>query len=154
MNTLSIFNPRFSDGLLDAFDEMNQTMGNFFPTSKNFAARMAAPKVDVKETKNAYVMEMDLPGLSDKDVEISLKDNLLSVSSVKKAKAEKKEEAKEEGEYLIRERSSMEFMRRFTLPNDIDSEAVAAKFANGVLTSTIPRKVESAPRTIAITSND
>lgn len=154
MNTLSIFNPRFSDGLLDAFDEMNQTMGNFFPTSKNFAARMAAPKVDVKETKNAYVMEMDLPGLSDKDVEISLKDNLLSVSSGKKAKAEKKEEAKEEGEYLIRERSSMEFMRRFTLPNDIDSEAVAAKFANGVLTITIPRKVESAARTITITSND
>ena len=150
MNTLSIFNPRFSDGLLDAFDEMNQTMGTLFPSGKSFAARMVAPKVDVKETKTAYVMEMDLPGLTDKDVEISLKDNLLSISSIKKAKTEKKEENKEEGEWLIRERSSMEFMRRFTLPNDIDADAVSAKFENGVLEVTIPRKVESAPRTIAI----
>jgi len=150
MNTLSIFNPRFSDGLLDAFDEMNQTMGNFFPTGKTFAARMAAPKVDVKETKDAYLMDMDLPGLTDKDVEISLKDNLLSISSVKKTKSEKKEDSKEDGEYLIRERSSMEFMRRFTLPNDIDADAVNAKFVNGVLSVTIPRKVESAARTITI----
>ena len=153
MNTLSIFNPRFSDGLLDAFDEMNQTMGNFFPSGKTFAARMAAPKVDVKETKTDYLMDMDLPGLTDKDVEISLKDNLLTITSAKKSKAEKKEETKEEGEWLIRERSSMEFVRRFTLPNDIDADAVNANFANGVLTITIPRKVESAPRTIAINGN-
>ena len=105
--------------------------------------------VDVKETKDAYLMDMDLPGLTEKDVEISLKDYLLSISSVKEAKTEK-EEKKDDGEWLIKERSSMQFMRRFSLPNDIDADAVKANFANGVLSVIIPRKSESSVRTIAI----
>lgn len=149
MNTLSIFNPRFSDGLFDAFDEMNQAMGRFLPSEKTLAARFSAPKVDVKETKDAYLMDMDLPGLTEKDVEISLKDYLLSISSVKEAKTEK-EEKKDDGEWLIKERSSMQFMRRFSLTNDIDADAVKANFANGVLSVIIPRKSESSVRTIAI----
>ena len=59
---------------------------------------------------------------------------------------------KEEGEWLIRERRSSSFARHFTLPNDIDAEAVTAEVKNGVLTVIIPRKAETKPRSIAITA--
>lgn len=150
MNTLSLFNPRITSSILDAMDN---GMVDLFPSLTNGVygeTTMRAPSVDVKETKAAYVMQMDLPGLTDKEVEINLKDRILSVSS---AKEEKKEE-KSDGTYLIRERRSTKFMRRFTLPDDIDSEAVSAAFKNGVLTVTIPRRAQASARTIAITSDN
>ncbi len=142
MNALSLFNPTFTDDVFDVFD---RGLGLFTPVS---AAGLTAPRVDVRETNEAYVMDMDLPGITEKDVEINLKDRVLSISSVKEAE---KEEKKDEGtQYLIRERRSAYFSRRFTLPEDIDAEKVEANFKNGVLTVTIPRKPESQPRQILI----
>ena len=143
MNALSIFNPSFSNDVFDAFD---RGLGLFAPVS---AAGLAAPRVDVRETGEAYVMDMDLPGLTERDVEINLKDRVLSISSVQEAPREDKKK-EEEIEYLIRERRSASFSRRFTLPEDINPEKVEANFKNGVLTITIPRKPESQPRQIQI----
>ncbi len=143
MNALSIFNPSFSNDVFDAFD---RGLGLFAPVS---SATFTAPRVDVRETGEAYVMDMDLPGLSEKDVEINLKDRVLSISSVQEAEREDKKKD-DDVEYLIRERRSASFSRRFTLPQDINPEKVEANFRNGVLTITIPRKPESQPRQIAI----
>jgi len=82
-------------------------------------------------------------------VEINLKDRVLSISSVKDAK--KEETKKENGvEYLIRERRTNSFARRFTLPEDIAADKVSANFKNGILTIDIPRRPESQPRQIEI----
>ena len=145
MNTLSFFNPRFTSDLFDVIDR------NFcdFDTP----ARSITPRVDVSETKDSYVLEMDLPGKTEKDVAIDLKDRVLTISSEKvekDAKAEKKDE--DAGKYLIKERIATQFSRSFTLPEDIDTEGLTAKFQNGLLTITIPRKAESKVRRIAITA--
>ena len=137
MNTLSLFNPTFTPDVFNFFDrELTRT----------------TPNVDVRETETAYIMEMDLPGLSEKDVEINLKDRLLSITSVKEAKTEDEKKDSTGTQYLIRERQTSTFSRRFTLPEDIDAAQVEANFTNGVLTVNIPRKPESQPRQIQIKS--
>jgi HSP20 family protein len=142
MNALTLFNPSYVSDVFDAFDR-----GFFAPLA---GANTYSPRVDVRETANAYLMDMDLPGLSEKDVEISLKDRVLSISSVREAKKDETKKADDGNEYLIRERSSTCFARRFTLPEDIDSETVEANFKNGVLSITIPRRPETQARQIAI----
>lgn len=124
------------------------------------------PAVDVTENNDSYVFNMDLPGRSEKDVNVELKDDVLTIESAKKeaAKAEssetkedkkdvKPEENKNSGEkFLLRERRHPEFTRRFTLPSDINSDNVKAEFKNGVLTVRIGKTPKAAPKKIAITA--
>lgn len=113
---------------------------------------MSVPDVDVKECKDNYTLEMDLPGRSENDVQLELDNNILTISSTKteETKEDKKDEAKTK--WLIRERKTSSFSRRFTLPEDIDAENVQATFKNGVLNINIPRKALAAPKKIAITA--
>ncbi|MCR5188475.1 MAG: Hsp20/alpha crystallin family protein [Treponema sp.] len=145
MNELALFNDLF-DGFGD---------DGFLMPSFNYK-KAFAPKVDVKEDKDVYTMDMDLPGKTDKDINIEFKNNVLTISSeTKSEKEEKKEEkaeAKEAPKYLIKERSYSKFSRSFTLPDDVDSEQISAKVENGVLHITMPRKAIAAPRRIAITA--
>ncbi|MCR5725497.1 MAG: Hsp20/alpha crystallin family protein [Treponema sp.] len=140
MNELSLFNRLFN----------NEDFGLSFPAFDGRAC--VTPNVDVKQTKDAYVLDMDLPGKTENDVDISLKEDVLTISSheeeVKNAKADDKEE--ENSEWLIRERHSYNFTRRFTLPQDVNAEEVQATFKNGVLTIVMPRKPVAEPKKIAI----
>lgn len=138
MNELTLFNRLFNEG-------------DFFP--KSFEATTAVPSVDVKETKDSYVLDMDLPGKTENDVDLSLKDDVLTISSHQEETKEKKSESKdaEQGEWLIRERRNYSFTRRFTLPQDVNADGVNASFKNGVLTVVMPRKPITEPKKIAIT---
>ena len=123
-----------------------------------------SPDVDVLETKNMYTISMNLPGLTEKDVDISLKDGILTIASAKteETKNEKSEENTENTKntendedkavYLIRERHTMEFARSFKLPRDTDHASINASFKNGVLEVNIPRKEAEQPKRIAITA--
>ena len=142
MNSLAFFNPRFTS---DLFDVIDRNLGDLVPAQT--ATSVVTPKVDVRETPAAYILDMDLPGFTEKDVEINLKDRVLSISS----KMEEKKEEKKDGEWLIKERRSSCFSRRFTLPQDIDAEKVTAEFKHGVLSVDIPRKPEPKAKQIAIT---
>lgn len=137
MNSLSIFNPLFADNVFDSLNRDTPPVGVFSPL-----ANATYPAVDVRETSEAYSMDIDLPGYTEKDVTIHLKERVLTVASVHE---EAKEEKPNGEQFLIRERCRRRFVRRFTLPEDIDQEKVEAAFKNGVLTVTIPRK-EAAPR--------
>lgn len=142
MNSLAFFNPRFTS---DLFDVIDRNLADLVPSQAT--PQVVSPKVDVRETPDAYILDMDLPGLTEKDVEINLKDRVLSISS----KMEEKKEEKKDGEWLIKERRSSCFSRRFTLPQDIDAEKVTAEFKHGVLSVNIPRKPEPQAKQIAIT---
>ena len=108
------------------------------------------PNVDVAETKDAYVLSVDLPGRTQDDVDLSLKEGVLTISSVKETS---KEEKKEENQnWLLKERTYSQFKRSFTLPKDINEENVNATFKNGVLTVTIARREAPAEKKIAITA--
>lgn len=147
MNELSLLNSLLDDGL---------TMT--LPGLCSPATRYAMPNVDVKSTKDSYIMEMDLPGKTEADVDISFKDGVLTVASheeeksAKEKKAEEKAEEKNEETYLMHERRSYNFTRSFTLPKDIDSETFTATFKNGVLTITVAKKAVTESRRIAITA--
>ncbi len=142
MNELTLFN--------DLFDEFGDD--GFLMPSFNLKKAFVTPKVDVKEEKEAYIMDMDLPGKTDKDINIEFKNNVLTISSEEKSDRKEKKEEKEESKYLIKERSYSKFTRSFSLPDDVNSEKIAAKVENGVLHITMPRKAIAAPRRIAITA--
>ena len=145
MNSLALFNPSLAAEL---WNTMDNDFVDFFPTVTNGAKMGFVPSVDVMETKENYILDMDLPGLTEKDVEINLKNRILSISS----KKEEKKEEKKEGDWLIKERRSSSFTRKFTLPDDINADKVNATVTNGVLKITIPRKTEEVSKKIAITA--
>jgi HSP20 family protein len=99
----------------------------------------------VKETKDAYVIKVDLPGVKEEAVDVSLNGSLLSITG------RRDEERRTEGEqYYAIERSHGSFARSFSLPDSVDAEHVAADLKDGVLTVQIPKRPEAQPRKIAI----
>jgi len=138
MNELSLFNSLFNDVFGDAH------------SSINYYAAVSSPRVDVKEEDNSYVLEMELPGKTEKDVNIHLDSDTLTIASVKEDKKEEKKENSKKDKYILKERSCCAFERRFTIPSDVDKESIAANFKNGVLTVNMAKKAVVAPRQIAI----
>jgi HSP20 family protein len=126
--------------------DWNRMLDSFFDDVPVWNTR--TPAVDVKEEDQRYLMEVELPGLTDKDIELKVEDNILTLSS-------KKEESKEEKKngYLLRERRSAEFCRTFVLPQDADRAEVKAEFKNGLLMVEIPKKPEAQPRRIDVRVN-
>lgn len=108
----------------------------------------AAPKVDVMEQKDKYILNMELPGLTENDVNIEIDHDNLAISSLKKA--EDKDAPKEK--YLIRERNHGEFSRKFVLPENTDYDGITASFKNGLLTITIMKKEKAEPKKIQVTA--
>jgi HSP20 family protein len=103
------------------------------------------PAVDVREEDGRYLIEAELPGLSEKDVKLELKDGVLSLSTAKSE--EKKDEGKK---WIRRERREFSFQRSFALPEDIDGEKIEARFKDGLLTIELPKKPETAPRLVPV----
>ena len=110
-------------------------------------APMAAfmPSFDVKETPDSYQFRVDLPGILEADLEISLEGNRLSVAG------KREEETLKDGERIhLAERSHGRFSRTFTLPEDVEGEKVVAELRNGVLTHMVPKRPEVRPRKINV----
>jgi HSP20 family protein len=108
-----------------------------------------APDFEVKETKDAYQFRADVPGLKDKDLEISATGNRLSVSGKREAEQQEKGET-----YFVYERSYGSFTRAFTLPEGIDTEHIKAELKDGVLTLVVPKKAEAMPRKITVQAGE
>lgn len=126
--------------LQQEIDRLFDDFGRGFPSIGG--ARMAelTPAMDVKETDKAIEITAELPGLEEKDVEIDVSDNMLTL------RGEKKAESEEQGQdFRMMERSYGSFYRSFTLPPGIDADKIQAKMSKGVLTLTLPKTPE-APR--------
>ena len=106
-----------------------------------------APDFDVKETPESFVFTADLPGVADKDVQVQLTDNRLSISG--KRESEKTEQNET---FYTTERSYGTFTRSFMLPEGIDADKAHAQLKNGVLSVAIPKRPETQPRKINVTS--
>ena len=103
------------------------------------------PSFDVKETKDSYVVEVDLPGVKEEDVEIQLTGNVLQISG------RREDERREEGDqWFVSERSYGQFTRSFSLPEGADAEHVKADMKSGVLTVQIPKRPEVQPKRISL----
>jgi HSP20 family protein len=97
-----------------------------------------APRMDVSETPDAYRIALELPGIEDKDVEVSVSDEVLTVKGEKKLEAEK-----QQGTLHITERSFGSFRRQLRLPADAAADRIEARFDKGVLAITVPREKEA-----------
>jgi HSP20 family protein len=98
-----------------------------------------APRLDIRETADALEIEADLPGVDEKDLDVQLTDNILTIRGEKKF--ERKDE--KEGQYRIMERSYGSFARSVPLSYAVDPDAVEATFKNGVLKLTLPKPPEA-----------
>lgn len=98
----------------------------------------ATPAVDVAEDDKAYHITAELPGMSEKDIEVSLSGDTLTIKGEKRD--EKEEKAKN---YHVSERHYGSFQRSFTLPDRIDRDKIDASFSAGVLTLTLPKTAEA-----------
>ncbi len=97
------------------------------------------PSLNIREEKNNYIADMAAPGLKKEDFDISMDENRLTISCDKETETKQNEP---EG-YFRREYNYSSFSRTLTLPNDADSGKIVAKYADGVLTLTIPKKPEA-----------
>jgi HSP20 family protein len=117
------------------------------PSFPAFEGVTFAPAFDVKETKEAFTFTADLPGIAEKDLQVQLSDNRLTISG--KRESEKTEQG---DTYYTTERSYGSFTRSFTLPDGLDSEKVRAELKNGVLSVTAPKRPEAQPKKISVTA--
>lgn len=102
------------------------------------AALALQPASDLVETEEGYRLSMELPGMSEQDVEIKVTDGMLTL------RGEKSEERKEEKkDYHMSERRFGSFQRSFTLPRGVDADKIGAAFSDGVLTVTLPKSQEA-----------
>ena len=139
MNKLSLLN--------SLFDDLNYGLA-----MPSLEAPCYAPAVDVIEHKDSYEFVMDLPGKTQDDVELSVKENTLTIASKETVQAEKAKDADEDSKFLIKERNTTSFSRTFTLPRNADTQQISAQFKNGILTVKIPCKAELAEHKIQITA--
>jgi HSP20 family protein len=120
------------------------------PLEQSFGATDAAsiswiPRVDVREENERFVVTADLPGVEGKDIEITADEGVLTISG---QRGSEKKTAGEGYERVERARGS--FLRRFTLPESADAEAIKATHVNGVLELSIPKRPQAQPRRIEV----
>jgi len=127
--------PKFQSFFSDFFDKEFADWAN----SNYSLTNTTIPAVNIKETKDDFLVTMAVPGMSKKDFKIDLTDNVLTISSEKKDEKEEKDEY-----YTKQEYSYQSFSRAFTLPKDVvDDDKITAKYENGELLLTIPKKEEA-----------
>jgi len=127
--------------------EMNALFDDFFPDAGEAAGPLASfmPRVDVKETDGEIRVTAELPGIDEKDVEISVDGEALTI------RGEKKEERETKGEEGYRlERSYGSFRRSVALPCAVNADKASATYAKGVLTVALPKAAEAKKKTIAV----
>jgi HSP20 family protein len=105
------------------------------------------PAVDVREDDDNYLVEVELPGLSEKDVEVKVENSLLTIASRKDESSEEKDEG-----YIRKERRHYSFSRSFSLPDNVDVEKITANFKNGLLDVAVPKAPAAKPKLIEVKS--
>lgn len=126
----------------------NQMLGDIWAgqsSAEEVSTRRWMPAVDIRETDEALILSAELPGMTKEDVQITLENQVLTLSGERKFE----KEAKGENYHRI-ERSYGAFTRSFTLPTHVKTEKVDASFENGMLNVTLPKMEESKPRRISI----
>ena len=110
---------------------------SFFNSSNNYAAKAQHAPVNVIESDKNYLIEVAVPGLDRKELNINIEDDVLTISSEIRDRKEKKEP-----NYLRREFQSRAFKRSFTLPETIDTDHISARHEDGILSVVLPKKEE------------
>lgn len=132
-NTSNVNFPTWSAWFNDIF---GGDIPSIIPSNINHG--VALPKVNIRETADAYLVEMAVPGMKKSDFQIELENNLLSISS------ESKEESEHQNStFTSREFGFTSFKRSFTLPESVNDEKIEANYKDGILYVLLPKKDEA-----------
>jgi HSP20 family protein len=137
---------RYQDRLPNLFDRF---FNNDFEgwNRNNFSnTNTTLPSVNVKENADAFFVEVAAPGFEKSDFKIELNNDLLTISSEK----EIKNEVKDDERISKQEFSYQSFSRSFTLPELVEDDKITAKYENGILSLTIPKKEEAKPKPVKL----
>ena len=134
------------DGLLEGLN------GGLFPAFPRMhgedvvsdAPPQRIPRTNIEEIEGNFVFTMEMPGIAKKDVEVSIENDTLTVSG------EKTVEKEEKKGWLRREIRSTKFERSFSLGNEVDLEKITAKMEDGILTITLPKKMDKIGRKVDV----
>jgi HSP20 family protein len=128
-------------------DQVNRLFDDSFTRDRSSQADLAtwAPAVDIYETENELVVKADLPDFQEKDIDVRVEGNSLTIRGERKFEKDVKEDS-----YLRIERAYGSFMRSFSLPNTVSLENIRADYRNGVLTLRMAKREESKPKQIKI----
>ena len=134
-------------GLTTLQDQVNRLFDEGFNRARSAQTDLAtwAPAVDIYEAENELVVKADLPGLQEKDIDIRVENNTLTIRGERKFEKEVNEE-----NYLRVERAYGAFTRSFSLPNTVNTEGIHAEYRNGTLTVRLPKREESKPKQIKV----
>ena len=140
--------PALLGNLNPLFDVDSMLNDFFYPVStRQDSSGLAAPRIDIEDNGNSFVVTADLPGVNKKDIDISIDDGVLTL----KASSNSESTDKKDGKIIRRERHRGEFLRRMSIGKDISPNDVTANFTDGVLSLNIPKMEPQAPKTHSIT---
>jgi HSP20 family protein len=141
MSNLRLLDPVFGDNF-------ENTMRRFFsPTVWESEAPALKMRVDVAELDNAYEVKADIPGVKKEDINVRIDGNVVQIDAEVKRESESKDKA---GKVLRSERYYGNVSRSFSLADDVDEGKAQAKYADGVLTLTLPKKTTAAARKVTV----
>lgn len=130
------------DPFSDMRNEIERVFDNFvgrgfgqMPSIFQGKGGLVSPTMDIKENDTQLTLEAELPGMEDKDVNVSFRDGVLTIKGEKKSEREEKDE-----EFHMSERTYGSFQRAFRLPDTVDEEKISANMDKGVLKIVIPKK--------------
>ncbi len=134
-NQLTAYNP---------FRDMEEFERNFFRNPLGFFGNSSFSefKTDIKDEGSNYLLEADLPGFDKKDINIDINGEMLTISAERHSEHEEKDK---QGKYVHCERSYGSYSRSFNI-SEVDAESIKAKYDNGVLQLTLPKKEISRPK--------
>ena len=140
--------PRYRDPFAEMRAEMDHLFdrflgGSFFgrpaPSGRAEPAATLAPNVDIRENDKEIIVEAELPGIDEKDIQLSVRGGVLSLKGEKKSERDEKKDT-----YHVIERGFGSFERSFELPDTADQDQIKADFNKGVLRVVIPKRAEAA----------
>jgi HSP20 family protein len=146
MTKLTRYDP-FNLTRVDPFGDIDDLFKGFFmrPVLMEGQPQMQI-KMDVKEDDNAYTVHADIPGVKKEDIHVSIEGNQVSISAESKTEKEEKK-----GEKVLRsERYYGKVARSFTLAHDVDEAKAQAKYNDGVLELTLPKKATTSAKKLAV----
>ena len=145
MNTITHWDPFRT--LTSLQDEVNRLFENGMTRGNRSASTLTAwaPAVDIFETEQELVLKADLPDVDQKDIDVRVENNMLTIGGERKF-----EQQGNEDNYLRIERTYGSFSRTFSLPSTVNTEAIKADYKNGVLTVELPKRAESKPKQVKV----
>ena len=129
------------------WSQFHQELNRLFGENSNIVTSDWVPVVDIKEEKDRFVLNADLPGVDRDNIDITMEDGVLSIRGERQL-----EDVTDGGEYKRVERAHGSFYRRFALPDEADPDKISARCSNGVLEVVIPKRESVQPKRIQVGS--